>query len=124
MVPHNAVLPAADRERPRPSVALTPGLRLRTEVGVALHELEQGGDAVMHAVRDNLRGALAYSAAIGEISMVSQAAEAVRLAVARLAEGLRGGACAALTEALRVLSPAASPVPVEPGFGRAPAGYP
>jgi hypothetical protein len=124
MVRHNAVLPDSNRERPTPSVSLTPGLRLRTEVGVALHELEQGGDAVIRAVRDNLRGALAYSAAIGEISVIAPAADAVRLAVVRLLAGQRGPACVALTEALKVLTPAAPPVPPEPGFERTTAGYP
>lgn len=124
MVRHNAVLPAIKRERPRPSVALPPGLRLRTEVDVALHELEQGGEAVIRAVHDNLRGALAYSAAIGESCMVAQAADAVRVAVVRLAAGLYSPACVALAEALALLTPAAPPVPREPGFNRSPAGYP
>ena len=124
MFRHNAVLPNSNRERPTPSVSLTPGLRLRTEVGVALHELEQGGDAVIGAVRDNLRGALAYSAAIGETSVITSAADAVRQAIMRLVAGQRGPACIALTEALRVLTPAAPPVPVEPGFGRVTVGYP
>ncbi|MBP2325158.1 hypothetical protein JOF56_005543 [Kibdelosporangium banguiense] len=113
MVSHNAVMP---------SVSLTPGLRLRTEVGVALHELEQGGEAVLHVVRDNLRGALAYTAAIGETSMVARGAEAVRLAAGRLEAGLVGPACVALTEALSCLSPALPPVPREPAFGRSVVG--
>jgi hypothetical protein len=116
MVRHNAVLPAVKRARPMPSVALTPGLRLRTEVGVALHDLEQGGDAVLRAVRDNLRGVLAYTAAIGETSMVVRGAEAVRLAIGRLDAGLLGPACVALTEAMSCLSPALPPVPSESAF--------
>jgi hypothetical protein len=116
MVRHNAVLPTANCVRPMPSVALTPGLRLRTEVGVALHDLEQGREAVLRAVRDNLRGALAYTAAIGETSMVARGAEAVRLAIGRLDAGLLGPACVALTAALSCLSPALPPVPSEPAF--------
>nr|WP_157528740.1 hypothetical protein [Kibdelosporangium sp. MJ126-NF4] len=91
-------------DAPRPIVSLAPGLRLRTEVGVALHELSQSADA--RTVHDNLRGALAYTAAIGETAMVAAAAECVRLAVSRLDAGLVSPACAVLTEALRILSPA------------------
>ncbi|ALG08817.1 hypothetical protein [Kibdelosporangium phytohabitans] len=91
-------------DAPRPIVSLAPGLRLRTEVGVALHELAQSAD--VRTVRDNLRGALAYTAAIGETAMISAAAECVRLSVSRLDAGLVSPACTALTEALRLLSPA------------------
>jgi hypothetical protein len=118
MVSHNAVLPTVEHARPMPSVALTPGLRLRTEVGVALHDLDQGGDTVLRAVRDNLRGALAYTAAIGETSLIARGAEAVRLAIGRLEAGLLGPACVALTEALSCLSPALPPVPSESVFSR------
>jgi hypothetical protein len=124
MVRHNAVLPTANCARPVPSVALTPGLRLRTEVGVALRDLEQGGEPVLRAVRDSLRGTLAYTAAIGETSMVARGAEAVRLAIGRLDAGQVGPACVALTEALSCLSPALPPVPSESVFGRETAGYP
>lgn len=89
-------------DAPRPVVSLAPGLRLRTEVGVALHDLDHAAEP--RGVHDNLRGALAYTAAIGETAMVAAAAEHVRLAVSRLDAGLVSPACAALTEALRLLS--------------------
>jgi hypothetical protein len=94
----------------KPTVTLTPGLRLRTEVGVALHDLSQSGD--VRTVLDNLRGALAYTAAIGETAMVARACEDVRLAIGRLDAGLVTSACSALTEALRTLSPHQDSVPV------------
>lgn len=92
---------------PIPAVTLTPGLRLRTEIGVALHDLGQSAD--VGAVSDNLRGALAYTAAIGEIAQVAHAAEVVRSAVTRLEAGLVTAGCAALTEAATLLSPAPLP---------------
>ncbi|NRN65019.1 hypothetical protein GC106_22290 [Kibdelosporangium sp. 4NS15] len=104
---HRGHLPAAHVERPKPAVTLTPGLRLRTEVGVALHDLSQAGD--VRAVLDNLRGALAYTAAIGETAMIARAAESVRLAIGRLEAGLADAAAAALADASRVLSPAPPP---------------
>ncbi|MCE7002912.1 hypothetical protein LWC34_08710 [Kibdelosporangium philippinense] len=88
-----------------PAVALTPGLRLRTEIGVALHDLEQEAD--VRTVLDNLRGALAYTAAIGETAMIARAAENVRQAIARLDAGLVTSASSSLTEALSTLSPKA-----------------
>ncbi|SMC58468.1 hypothetical protein [Kibdelosporangium aridum] len=109
-ISQHAAPTTAKVERPKPTVTLTPGLRLRTEVGVALHDLSQAGD--VRTVLDNLRGALAYTAAIGETAMVAKACEDVRLAISRLDAGLVTSACSSLTEALRALSPHQEATPV------------
>lgn len=78
-------------------LALTPGIRLRSSVLLAMTGLDAHEDPT--SVGNELRGALAYTAAIGETCMVTEAAEAVRLAVRCLACGEADEARAALTEA-------------------------
>jgi hypothetical protein len=91
----------------RPTLVLTPGIRLRADIGAALLELQQVSAedrTALRTVRDDLRGALAHSAAIGETSVIASAAEAVRTAVGYLEASLPDQACAALTEALTRLA--------------------
>src|SRR5256885_11690075 len=85
-----------------PAIALKPGVRLRAAVRAAHAELDANADP-WH-VHQQLQGALAYTAAIGETAMVAAAAEAVRVASAYLLVGEVDGARGALADADRNLS--------------------
>jgi hypothetical protein len=92
----------------KPVLGLPAGVRLNAEVGVALQELHQlpaGDREAMGKVNAALRGALAYTAAIGETCQVMPAVEAVRTAGQCLETGLLSDACTALKEALAFLNP-------------------
>lgn len=74
-------------ELPRPTVALVPGVQLRRAVDTALLDLQNVSSAnrsemlgAMRRVNDNLHGALAHTAAIGETCMVAGAVQAVHAA--------------------------------------------
>jgi hypothetical protein len=82
---------------------------LRSAVLLALTELETHPDPSQ--VHDSLRGALAYTAAIGETSMVAPAADAVREATRFLSTGSVGDAVHALTDAAKHLSALDFPLP-------------
>ena len=65
----------------RPSVSPIPGLHLRTAVDSVLAELDEAEPAdaqVMHRLGDTLRGALAWTAAVGDTCRVAAAVHAVR----------------------------------------------
>ncbi|GAB3884940.1 hypothetical protein GCM10029964_046770 [Kibdelosporangium lantanae] len=91
---HRARPPLTRREPPRPALGLAPGLRLRSAVLLAQAAIDAATDPT-----GDLRGALAYTAAVGEISMVAPAAEAVRDAVRHLTTGAWSKARAALITA-------------------------
>jgi hypothetical protein len=74
-------------ELPKATLALTPGVQLRRVVDSALHELQNVSSAersemvgAMRRVNDNLHGALAHTAAIGETCMIAPAVQAVHAA--------------------------------------------
>jgi hypothetical protein len=93
---------------------LTPGLRLRAEIELALEDLQQiSGDdwPAMRRVNDALHGVLAYTAAIGETCQVAPAVQAVRAAGQCLEAGLAGEACASLADALSHLAESAAADP-------------
>jgi hypothetical protein len=79
---HRERPPLARREPPRPVLGLVPGVRLRSAVLLAQAAIDAATDP-----SNDLRGALAYTAAVGEICMVARAAEAVRDAIGHLAAG-------------------------------------
>jgi hypothetical protein len=106
---HRQRPPLARREPPRPALGLTPGIRLRTAILRALSELESDADA--ERVHDELRGALAYTAAVGETCMVALAADAVREASSCLVAGELTPAVAALADAGKYLSALDLPLP-------------
>ncbi|WP_173142379.1 hypothetical protein [Kibdelosporangium persicum] len=89
-----------------PAIALPPGRRLRTDIEAALRNLENVSpedSAAVGKVHDDLRGALAHTAAIGETSQVFTSVNAVRIAEQCLRACLLTQARAALAEALRAL---------------------
>jgi hypothetical protein len=74
-------------ELPRPTLALIPGVQLRRAVDTALLDLQNISAAeraemlgAMRRVNDNLHGALAHTAAIGETCMIAAAVQAVHAA--------------------------------------------
>jgi hypothetical protein len=108
---HRQRPPLARREPPRPALGLTPGVRLRTAVSRALAELQCEADA--QQVHDELRGALAYTAAVGETCMIALAADAVREANSCLVTGELTMAVAALADAGKHLSALDLPLPAQ-----------
>ena len=120
---HRQRPPLAHREPPRPGITLNPGVRLHSAVLDALTELETHADP--GHVHDSLRGALAYTAAIGETCLVASAADAVRAATHFLGSGLVSDAVTALTDAEAYLTNLAFPLPPEvpqpPGVATLPA---
>ncbi|WP_143446928.1 hypothetical protein [Kibdelosporangium aridum] len=97
---------------PRPTLALTPGLQLRRAVDIALHDLQKVSQAersemlgAMRRVNDNLHGALAHTAAIGETCMVASAVQAVHAAEEHLEASELSQARVALTTARERLTP-------------------
>ncbi|MET0132317.1 MAG: hypothetical protein ABW215_01850 [Kibdelosporangium sp.] len=99
--PHQR-LPQPRRIPPSPAIQLAPGVRLRCALVAALADLDH--DRSLPQVYDDLRGALAYTAAIGESCMVACAIEAVHEAIRCLGSDLRLLARAALTQAISQLS--------------------
>jgi hypothetical protein len=102
-------------ELPRQALALTPGLQLRRAVDVALLDLQRVSAAeraemlgAMRKVNDNLHGALAHTAAIGETCMVAAAVQAVHTAEQHLAASELSQARVALTTARERLAPPAA----------------
>lgn len=99
-------------ELPRPTLALTPGLQLRRAVETALRDLQGVSSAeradllgAMRKVNDNLHGALAHTAAIGETCMVAAAVQAVHLAEHHLEASELSQARVALATARERLTP-------------------
>jgi hypothetical protein len=99
-------------ELPRPALTLTPGLQLRRAVDIALLDLQRVSAAeraemlgAMRKVNDNLHGALAHTAAIGETCMVAAAVQAVHLAEHHLEASELSQARVALTAARDRLTP-------------------
>ncbi|MBE1470933.1 hypothetical protein [Kibdelosporangium phytohabitans] len=99
-------------ELPRPVLALTPGLQLRRAVDTALVELQKVAHAertevlgAMRRVNDNLHGALAHTAAIGETCMIAAAVQAVHAAEGHLEASELSQARVALTTARERLTP-------------------
>jgi hypothetical protein len=91
---------------PRPTLALTPGVQLRRAVDTALLDLQNVSSAersemlgAMRRVNDNLHGALAHTAAIGETCMIAGAVQAVHAAEYHLAAAELSQARVALTTA-------------------------
>jgi hypothetical protein len=114
--------PLPRREPPRPELGLRPGVRLRSAVVLALSELESETDS--QKVHDHLRGALAYTAAIGETCMVPFAAEAVREAIRCLLTGEIALAATALTDAGDYLAMLDLPLPDQVSQPPSPATLP
>ncbi|WP_168211345.1 hypothetical protein [Actinosynnema sp. ALI-1.44] len=99
-------------ELPRPVLALTPGLQLRRAVDTALVELQKVAQSertemlgAMRRVNDNLHGALAHTAAIGETCLVAAAVQAVHAAEEHLEASELSQARVALTTARERLTP-------------------
>lgn len=74
-------------ELPRATLALIPGVQLQRAVDTALLDLQKVSSAersemlgAMRRVNDNLHGALAHTAAIGETCMIASAVQAVHAA--------------------------------------------
>jgi hypothetical protein len=102
-------------ELPRQALALTPGLQLRRAVDVALLDLQRVSAAertemlgAMRKVNDNLHGALAHTAAIGETCMVAAAVQAIHAAEHHLEASELSQARVALTTARDRLAPPAA----------------
>jgi hypothetical protein len=98
---------------PKPTLALTPGVQLRRAVEIALLDLQKVSSAeraemlsAMRRVNDNLHGALAHTAAIGESCMVAAAVQAVHAAEEHLKANELSRARVALTTAREHLTPA------------------
>ncbi|MEV4317009.1 hypothetical protein [Actinocrispum sp. NPDC049592] len=103
-------------ELPRPTLALIPGVQLRRAVDTALLELQKVSSAersemlgAMRRVNDNLHGALAHTAAIGETCMVASAVQAVHAAEEHLQASELSQARVALTTARERLTLRAIP---------------
>ncbi|CAM3864143.1 hypothetical protein KIPE111705_28720 [Kibdelosporangium persicum] len=124
VVPVGAVKPRTPPEQrrvrtevPRPALTLTPGLQLRRAVDTALLDLQKVSQAertemvgAMRRVNDNLHGALAHTAAIGETCMIAAAVQAVHAAEDHLEASELSQARVALTTAReRLTSPTAKP---------------
>ncbi|MET0235702.1 MAG: hypothetical protein ABW224_13745 [Kibdelosporangium sp.] len=99
-------------ELPRQALALTPGVQLRRAVDSALMDLQRAGAAertemlgAMRKVNDNLHGALAHTAAIGETCMVASAVQAVHVAEHHLEASELSQARVALNTAREHLAP-------------------
>nr|CEL23432.1 hypothetical protein [Kibdelosporangium sp. MJ126-NF4]CTQ96812.1 hypothetical protein [Kibdelosporangium sp. MJ126-NF4] len=99
-------------ELPRQTLMLTPGLQLRRAVDTALLDLQKVSQAertemlgAMRRVNDNLHGALAHTAAIGETCMVAAAVQAVHAAEDHLDASELSQARVALTTARERLTP-------------------
>lgn len=91
---------------PKPVLTLTPGVQLARAVDTALLDLQKVYAAersemlgAMRRVNDNLHGALAHTAAIGETCMIAAAVQAVRAAENHLAASELNKATVALTAA-------------------------
>jgi hypothetical protein len=91
---------------PRPTLALVPGVQLHRAVDTALVDLQRVSAAersemlgAMRRVNDNLHGALAHTAAIGETCMVAAAVQAVHAAEVHLESEQLSAARVALTTA-------------------------
>ena len=102
-------------ELPRATLKLTPGLQLRRAVDNALSDLQRVSCAeraemlgAMRKVNDNLHGALAHTAAIGETCMIASAVQAVHLAEHHLEASELSQARVALTAARERLTPPAA----------------
>ncbi|TCO52384.1 hypothetical protein [Actinocrispum wychmicini] len=87
-------------------MALIPGVQLRRAVDTALLDLQNVSSAdrsemlgAMRRVNDNLHGALAHTAAIGETCMIAAAVQAVHTAESHLAASELSQARVALTTA-------------------------
>jgi hypothetical protein len=98
-------------ELPRPTLALIPGVQLRRAVDTALLDLQKVSAAgrtemlrAMRRVNDNLHGALAHTAAIGETCMIAAAVQAVHAAEHHLELSELSKARVALTTAREQLS--------------------
>jgi hypothetical protein len=99
-------------ELPKPTLTLTPGLQLRRAVDTALLDLQKVSTAertemlgAMRRVNDNLHGALAHTAAIGETCMVASAVQAIHAAEYHLEASELSQATVALTTARERLAP-------------------
>lgn len=97
---------------PRPTLALTPGLHLRRAIDAALADLQRVSRAdrsemlgAMRKVNDNLHGALAHTAAIGETCVIAAAVQAVHAAEDHLDAAELSEAAVALTTARERLTP-------------------
>ncbi|MET0133063.1 MAG: hypothetical protein ABW215_05670 [Kibdelosporangium sp.] len=106
---------------PRPTLALTPGLQLRRAVDTALRDLYQVSTSertemvgAMRRVNDNLHGALAHTAAIGETCMVANAVQAIHAAEQHLSAAELSQATVALSTARDRLAPPSNPALVKP----------
>jgi hypothetical protein len=102
-------------ELPRQALALTPGLQLRRAVDTALLDLQSVSAAeraemlgAMRKVNENLHGALAHTAAIGETCMVAAAVQAIHAAENHLEASELSQARVALTTARERLAPPAA----------------
>jgi hypothetical protein len=95
--PQRERLPFVRRETPNPALDLQAGVRLYSAILLAQVGLDAAGDRI--AIAEELRGALAYTAALGETCLVAPAANAVRVACEHLRIGRAGEAKAELTDA-------------------------
>lgn len=99
--PRRERLPLVRRETPRPALDLQAGVRLYSAILLAQVGVDAAGDCI--TIAEDLRGALAYTAALGETCMVTPAANAVRAACEHLRTGRTGEAKAELTAAEKQL---------------------
>jgi hypothetical protein len=92
--PQRERLPFVRQEPPRPALGLQAGVRLYSAILLAQVGLDAAEDSL--AIAEDLRGALAYTAALGETCMVAPAADSVRVACEHLRTGRAGDAQAEL----------------------------